>query len=110
MSNLLNSSRSGGPSNPPAAAICGRGRGSPAIGHSLVKVRHDARRASVKTRLQESWFLTRFFFSGHPDAACGAFGVTSATAADVIVDETELGRRANGDRRVPGTVELSQEF
>jgi hypothetical protein len=38
--------------NPPAAAICGRGRGSPAIGHSLATVRHDARWASVRTRLQ----------------------------------------------------------
>jgi hypothetical protein len=33
--------------NPPAAAKCGRGRGSPAIGHSLVTVRHDGRRPSV---------------------------------------------------------------
>ena len=34
-------------SNPPPAAMCGRGRGSPAIDHSLVVVRHRARRARV---------------------------------------------------------------
>jgi len=33
--------------NPPAAAKCGRGRGPPAIGHSLVTVRHDGRGPSV---------------------------------------------------------------
>jgi len=33
--------------NPPAAAICGRGRGSPAFGHSLATVCHDGRRPSV---------------------------------------------------------------
>jgi hypothetical protein len=33
--------------NPPTAANRGRGRGSPAIGHSLATVRHDGRRPSV---------------------------------------------------------------
>jgi len=39
--------------NPPAAANRGRGRGSPAIGHSLATVRHDGRRPSVTPGIAE---------------------------------------------------------
>jgi len=38
--------------NPPAAAKRGRGRGSPAVGHSLATARHDGRSPSVTPGFQ----------------------------------------------------------
>jgi len=39
------------PSNPPPAAICGRGRGSPAIVHSLATVRRGLDKVTVQYEL-----------------------------------------------------------
>ena len=97
-------SESRDPPNPPVAANRGRGRGSPAVGHSLATVRHDARRASVSQRLSRAHHSPGK--SGDPSTR-----PPGGLARDDSGRDAELGlggpwvgaRRAGGFRTAPGS-------
>ena len=59
------------------------------------------------TRTQDrSSFRSLSLFCGKANVAGSTLGVARATAADVILDETELRRGTYGDGRISGPVEL----
>jgi len=71
------SPRIGVPGKPPAAAIIGRGRGSPAIGRSLATVLHRGRRPRVASREARSQKVTPLPNSRYRRSDTGAGGPTT---------------------------------
>ena len=48
-------------------------------------------------------------FSSDSDPTGGALGIAGTVAADIVIDESELGRATDGDRGVLRGVELGQQ-